>query len=180
MFENPRRGRQARSFTTNVPKILDLKSSSEQIFSESIRWVPLKTVVNSLADGIVQLAILCIYMRRIIDCDWATVNISVLIQKRNISFQNDIFLKTMRLRVLSCLKCDYCNRMGHFVYTLLPYKVWATPNVLKTWQVNTVKPLWSGPPIKGSPSIKQTLSWVPKLTSYISLYNEPLCSWHLY
>ena len=34
MFENPRRGRQARNFTTNVPKILDLKSSSEQTFSE--------------------------------------------------------------------------------------------------------------------------------------------------
>jgi len=34
MFENPRRGRQARNFTTNVPKNLDLKSSSEQIFSE--------------------------------------------------------------------------------------------------------------------------------------------------
>ena len=32
MFENPRRGRQARNFTINVPKILDLKSSSEQIF----------------------------------------------------------------------------------------------------------------------------------------------------
>ena len=32
MFENPRRGRQARNFTTNAPKILDLKSSSEQIF----------------------------------------------------------------------------------------------------------------------------------------------------
>ena len=32
MFENPRRGRQARNFTTNVPKILDLKSPSEQIF----------------------------------------------------------------------------------------------------------------------------------------------------
>ena len=32
MFENPRRGRQARNFTTNVPKIIDLKSSSEQIF----------------------------------------------------------------------------------------------------------------------------------------------------
>ena len=31
-FENPRRGMQARNFTTNVPKILDLKSSSEQIF----------------------------------------------------------------------------------------------------------------------------------------------------
>ena len=32
MFQNPRRGRQARNFTTNVTKILDLKSSSEQIF----------------------------------------------------------------------------------------------------------------------------------------------------
>ena len=41
MFENPRRGRQARNFTKNVPKILDLKLSSEQIFSENWRWVPL-------------------------------------------------------------------------------------------------------------------------------------------
>ena len=41
MFQNPRRGRQARNFTTNVPKILDLKSSSEQIFSKNCRWVPL-------------------------------------------------------------------------------------------------------------------------------------------
>ena len=31
MFENPTRGRQARNFTKNVPKVLDLKSSSEQI-----------------------------------------------------------------------------------------------------------------------------------------------------
>ena len=36
MFENPRRGRQARNFKTNVPKILDIKSSSEQIFSEKM------------------------------------------------------------------------------------------------------------------------------------------------
>ena len=41
MFENPRRGRQARNFTTNVPKIIDLKSSPEQIFSENCRGVPL-------------------------------------------------------------------------------------------------------------------------------------------
>ena len=34
MFENPRRGRQAKNFTTNVPKILDLKSSSKQIFQK--------------------------------------------------------------------------------------------------------------------------------------------------
>ena len=36
MFENPRRVRQARNFTKNVSKILDLKSSSEQIFSEKL------------------------------------------------------------------------------------------------------------------------------------------------
>ena len=37
MFENPRRGREARNFTTSVPKILVLKSSSEQIFSRKLR-----------------------------------------------------------------------------------------------------------------------------------------------
>ena len=36
MFENPRRGRQARNFAKNVLKILDLKSSSKQIFSEKL------------------------------------------------------------------------------------------------------------------------------------------------
>ena len=36
MLENPRRGRQARNFTTNAPKILDLKSSSELIFSRKL------------------------------------------------------------------------------------------------------------------------------------------------
>ena len=41
MFANPRRGRLAINFTTYVPKILDLILSSEQIFSENWRWVPL-------------------------------------------------------------------------------------------------------------------------------------------
>ena len=36
MFENPRRGRQARSFAKNVPKILDLKSSSEKILFQKL------------------------------------------------------------------------------------------------------------------------------------------------
>ena len=39
--ENPRGGREARNFTTNVPEILDFKSSSEQIFCKTWRWVPL-------------------------------------------------------------------------------------------------------------------------------------------
>ena len=41
MFENPRRGRQGRNFGKKVPKIVDLKSSSEQISSENCRWLPL-------------------------------------------------------------------------------------------------------------------------------------------
>ena len=41
MFENPRIGRQAKNFATDVPKILDLNSSSEQIYCENWRWLPL-------------------------------------------------------------------------------------------------------------------------------------------
>ena len=52
MFENLRRGRQARNFKTNVPKILELKSSSEQIFSENWRWVPLINRVPGHGQGI--------------------------------------------------------------------------------------------------------------------------------
>ena len=40
MFENPRRGRQARKFKINVPKILDLKSCSEQIQKLSLGAPP--------------------------------------------------------------------------------------------------------------------------------------------
>ena len=54
MFDNPRRGRQARNFTTNVPKILDLKSSSEQIFSEDCRWVPLLKLPIESVDEILE------------------------------------------------------------------------------------------------------------------------------
>ena len=50
MFENPRRGRQAWNFTTNVPKILDLKSSSEQTFSENWRWVSLEVFMQRLCN----------------------------------------------------------------------------------------------------------------------------------
>ena len=53
MSENPRRGRQARNFTTNDPKILDLKSSSELIFFRKLTLgAPVKTsVVNVVAAG---------------------------------------------------------------------------------------------------------------------------------
>ena len=40
MFENLGEAGKQEIFTKNVPKILDLKSSSERIFSENWRWVP--------------------------------------------------------------------------------------------------------------------------------------------
>ena len=70
------------------------------------RQVSHKTVAKSLVDGVVpgpnvvELAILVFYMRRI-NYDSATVNISVFIKQRNISFQKGISLKTMRLGVFS-------------------------------------------------------------------------------
>ena len=46
LLENPRRGMQARNFTTNVPKILDPKSSSEQIFFRKLSLAaPVKLMV---------------------------------------------------------------------------------------------------------------------------------------
>ena len=51
MFENPRRGRQARNFTTNVPKILVLKSSSEQIFSRKLPLGAPEIKLNTVEDN---------------------------------------------------------------------------------------------------------------------------------
>ena len=53
-------------------------------------------------------------MRRI-TYDSAAVNISVFIEQRNISFQNDISLKTTRLGVLSCEKLKHCETRGRIV-----------------------------------------------------------------
>ena len=61
-----------------------------------------KTVAKSLADGIVQLAIPSVLLHKENQYnDSLTVNISVFIEERNISFQNDISLKNMRLGLLS-------------------------------------------------------------------------------
>ena len=52
MFENPRKGRQARNFTTNAPKILDRKSSSEQIFSRKLPLgAPVAIPIKIVDDG---------------------------------------------------------------------------------------------------------------------------------
>ena len=48
-FENPRRGRQARNFSENDAKILDLKSSSEQII---LRKLSLGAPESGVVDGL--------------------------------------------------------------------------------------------------------------------------------
>ena len=57
MFGNIKRSRQARNFATNVPKILDLKSSSEQKIDAGCPWfdslsnlTPLHTFVSKNID----------------------------------------------------------------------------------------------------------------------------------
>ena len=43
----------------NVPKILDLESSSEQTFSENCRWVPLKHEIMISQGCVVSLKVVC-------------------------------------------------------------------------------------------------------------------------
>ena len=65
MFENPRRGRQERNFKTNISKILDLNSSSEQIFFRKLllggpgkSW-NLEELRSSIIHTVVQFNFLC-------------------------------------------------------------------------------------------------------------------------
>ena len=60
------------------------------------------------------------------------------------------------------------------------WREWCELRVESIIRSNTVKRLLSGSPIKRTPFIKRTLNRVPKLTSFISLYNEPWLSGHLY
>ena len=60
MFENPRRSKQARNFTTNAPKILDLKSSSEQIFSRKLSLGAPVKCRKAKHDGKVIVSFLCL------------------------------------------------------------------------------------------------------------------------
>ena len=71
MFENPRRGRQAKNFKTNVSKILDLKSSSEQIFSENLLSIARKKPQKSLSGRVSEISTFWqrIYFMQFLSCD---------------------------------------------------------------------------------------------------------------
>ena len=83
-----------------MPKRVQISINIEDFVSQNRRVVWSPAACDSLG----------VYMRRI-TYDSATVNISVFIKQRNISFQNDISLKTMRLGVLSWEKLK--NRETH-------------------------------------------------------------------
>ena len=73
-----------------MPKRVQISINIEDCVSQNRRVVWSPAACDSLG----------VYMRRI-TYDSATVNISVFIEQRNISFQHDISLTTMRLGVLS-------------------------------------------------------------------------------
>ena len=74
----------------DMPKRVQISINIEDCVSQNRRVVWSPAACDSLG----------VYMRRI-TYDSATVNISVFIEQRNISFQHDISLTTMRLGVLS-------------------------------------------------------------------------------
>ena len=81
------------------------------------------------------------------------------------------------------LTCRYWHRVNEERLPELS-RFWVVQNKVATLRenklpypllvANTVKPLSRGPPIERTPSIKRTLILVPKRTSDISFYNEPL------
>ena len=95
MFENPSRSRLARNFTTNVPKILDLKSSSEQIFSENWRWVPLlwiRTPKPTIFETAIQSGLFWIWrVWWVCVDDWSRILLKSLRHKPGSSLLNENF-----------------------------------------------------------------------------------------
>ena len=59
MLENPRRGRQARNFTTNVLKILDLKLSSKQIIFRKLTLGALTKWTYDSLDNLARISRFC-------------------------------------------------------------------------------------------------------------------------
>ena len=114
VFQNPRRGRQARNFTTTVPKILDLKSSSEQIFSENCRWVPLAFLHSNVSRRSRAQTVKISQVRKLIPKSPRGVYFEsppILIaftQGRNRGRCGDYNLHSSSVAFLTCLKCIFC------------------------------------------------------------------------
>ena len=137
-FENPRTGRQARNLTINVPKILDLKSSSEQIFSKNWRWVPLLCVNRSpimvfapaqklsglaiqdpVAGGVWKIKLECL-------CKWWQVSFSLRMKKKKNSSSKSSNSNSSLFSLLRCqmkqmrqmLWISWSSESWKFVYSI--------------------------------------------------------------
>ena len=133
MFENPGRGRKARNFTTNVPKILALKSSSEQIFSENWRWMPLACrelwlqgtawqqpdVRQSWLVLFPEHSLLWSHQRWL----WSARQLFIVWDTMSVELRADIFLATGIWRSLffsgHCLVVTYCYPRGFLITQIL-------------------------------------------------------------
>ena len=77
MFENPRRGRQAKNHTKNVPEILDLKSSSEKVFCRHSNSYPVECKHSAVARGLQDFNCPCSvsYSRRVLGIpEWVRIS----------------------------------------------------------------------------------------------------------
>jgi len=90
MFENPRRGRQARNFTTNVSKILDLKSSSEQIFFRKLSLGAPENI-NHSSENLKVIYIKCSLFFAIINYHFKTSGLYCIVLLKNIGLSLNLF-----------------------------------------------------------------------------------------
>ena len=77
MFENPRRSRQAKNLTKNVPEILDLKSSSEKVFCRHSNSYPVECKHSAVARGLQDFNCSCSvsYSRRVLGIpEWVRIS----------------------------------------------------------------------------------------------------------
>ena len=101
-------------YSRKTSMVLAVKAILKLILSHSktIWWT---SVSQNGCEVSCPLRFLAITWGVLINYDSTTVNIAVFIEQRNISFQNDISLKTTRLGVLSCEKLKHCETRGRIV-----------------------------------------------------------------
>ena len=127
MFENPRRGRQATNFTKSVPKILDLKSSSEQIFSENWRWDSQKdsSSIEEKMFSKVTLPSTLIFSAK----DVCTINLTVLVTY--ICIRNRV--RSVSLWDCGLRDCDIIGNIQRWIESCILFPQ------LRAWDVQTEK-----------------------------------------
>ena len=126
MFENPRRGRQAGNFTINVPKILDLKSSSEQIFFPKIVVGCLWPITTYRRDLLNPLKKACV--------SWE-------VNKSFVRWQNNCLCQTNKLYVSWELYVKF-QREKHWLMKSFAFIETFAINILLTIVLTTSAPAW--------------------------------------